>query len=210
MNDINQLELIIILSGILLPSFKHIPKLLFDNHNIKIIELLEIKFEQYTNWNLFLISIYYILYYFNINCYILRDFITINSNTIFILFHSSYIYDYKLFIYFPKSNNMSILTFNIFSFLSHILPVILFNYYTLNDINNYEYQKNNLGFYTLILKLIWAFQNFGSFDITEAYFEIKNKKIIPYIWYYTSIIDILNGYLLIMLKDNLYNKKYIQ
>lgn len=208
-NYMYELELIIIFSGLFLPSFKNFPKLILNgSHNIKFIELLEIKFEQYTNWNIFLIIIYYTLYFFNTDNYILRDFITVNSNTIFIIFHSFYIYDYKLFTYFPKSNNMSILTFNICSFISHILPVIVFNYnsYTYN----YQYDYINLGFYSLLLKTIWAFQNFGSFNVSEAYFDIKNDKIIHFVWYFTGFLDLFNGYLITTLKDNLNNKKYIQ
>lgn len=191
-----QLELIILFFGLSLPYLKKIPKYLF---NIKC-DLAEIKTMQYTNINIALGFLYYGLRIFGINNFLLRDFITINSNSILVIYHSFYIYDYKLFYYFPKSNNMSIFTFHFCSSLVHILPTILFTTETL--LCEYNYEHINISLYTILFKFIWTFQTFGSFDVSKAYFDIPIKYVYI-LWYFAFIIDILSQLVHTMLKDNI-------
>jgi len=64
--------------------------------NIKI-DVLRRKINQYTNWNIYIIFLNYILInYFNINNLMISKFIANNSLNIFILFHTFIIYDSRI------------------------------------------------------------------------------------------------------------------
>ena len=167
------------------------------------------KINPYTNWNILMILINYILNNcFNIYNIFISNFIAHNSLQIMFIFHSFLLYD-KRILFLPVDTSPFILkyTFNntisyktllqieylLANILVHILPV----YYYGDLIIYNKYYDNNIPMYiyTILFKFMWILNIFGNFNITSIYvpsFDLCNIKLIniailgDYIVYKTS------------------------
>jgi len=167
------------------------------------------KINPYTNWNILMILINYILNNcFNIYNIFISNFIAHNSLQIMFIFHSFLLYD-KRILFLPVDTSPFILkyTFNntisyktllqieylLANILVHILPV----YYYGDLIIYNKYYDNNIPMYiyTILFKFMWILNISGNFNITSIYvpsFDLCNIKLInivilgDYIVYKTS------------------------
>jgi hypothetical protein len=186
-------ELILLTTTIILPFTKKF----IDNYiyNDKIKDFSTIILNQYTNWNLFLIMLN-ILYS---NDY-LEYFITINSSSIFIIYHIIYYNNilnlFKIFIIYDSYYEVIII--NIGNFFMHILPVI---YYINKYIDKKIIIDINMGYQVCLFNMLWSLQVVGNFDPSVIYVEM-NTKHLYIMWYFVCILNIsigfgLNYYLLL-------------
>lgn len=189
--ELMKCELILLTTTIILPFTK---KFIDYMYNDKIKDFSSIIFNQYTNWNLFLI----ILNLLYSNDY-LEYFITINSSSIFIIYHFLYYNNilklFKIFIIYDKYD---IIIINIGNFFMHILPLI---YYIEHYFNKKHIININMGYQVCLFNMIWSLQIVGNFDPSVIYVEI-NKKHLYIMWYIVCILNIsigfgLNYYLLL-------------
>ena len=153
------------------------------------------KINPYTNWNILMILINYILNNcFNIYNIFISNFIAHNSLQVMLIFHTFLLYD-KRILFLPIDNSPFILkyTFNntisyktllqieylLANILVHILPV----YYYSDLIIYHKYYDNNIPMYiyTILFKFMWILNIFGNFNITSIYvpsYDLCNIKLI--------------------------------
>lgn len=189
--ELVELEYIIVFTIFFLPICKKITLLLPYNNYYK--NYIIVSLSQYTNWNLFLILIYYTT---NLNNSIFIEFISINSFVINTVYHIFYIYDRKKIMtlpnipYYVKSYHIFIL-----SCIVHILPFLIF---TRKALQNNIVKKNifsNIGFLSALFNIIWSYQCFGSFDPTSVYLKVSKKYIII-TWVGSILLHISFGYII--------------
>lgn len=140
-----------------------------------------IKLNSFTHWNVatLLCNIYY-NNFMNLYC--------INycwTWTIFVTFHSGFIYDNNAFIKIRKKINCNFIQFHSGNFILHTLPVI-YVYYNppLININYYH------ALLALALKLSWVYiSTSGTMDLSSIYVAFSKKTVIRL--YSTSIISTL-------------------
>jgi hypothetical protein len=172
--------------------------------NIKI-DVLRRKINQYTNWNIYIIFLNYILInYFNINNLMISKFIANNSLNIFILFHTFIIYDSRI-LFQALDNSPSVLNkfikcisqkrllqteYIICNIIFHVLPVYFYKD-TLIYYKSYDDTKN-MYLYTMIFKFMWSLNIFGDFNFMSIYipsFEFSNIKLVNFIILLDYILD---------------------
>jgi hypothetical protein len=171
------------------------------------INVIKRKINQYTNWNIYIIFVNYILInFFNINNLLITKFIANNSLNIMILFHTFLIFDPRVLfetidgepfvlnklIKNKKFSSSFLLRceYMICNFVFHILPVY---YYRDTLIHYREYDNTkDMYMYTIIFKFMWALNIFGNFNITSIYvpsFNFCNVKLINIIFIIDYIVD---------------------
>ena len=174
------------------------------NSSIKI-NVIKRKINQYTNWNIYIMFIHYILInVFSINNLLISKFIANNSLILMLLFHSFLIYDPRIlfetidgtpFVLNKIIKNVSSSTllrteYMICNIIFHILPVY---YYSDTLINYRAYDDTiNMFLYTIFFKFMWALNIFGNFNITSIYvpsFDFCNVKLINMIVIIDYIVD---------------------
>lgn len=180
---VKEYEIILLTTSIAIPIFIKLLNIKYISHSLL----------QYTNWNLVLI---FINHYRNNK--ILNVFLTINSATIFVIYH--------IFHFTCKERIMTMANIpkwcththiNIASFFVHILPFLVYGYDFYKNRYIVEY---NMGYNVILFNFIWAFQNFLSFDVQKAYFIVE-PKVIYYIWCSVIVCNISIGYILETSKD---------
>lgn len=184
MNKTIEYELIILGTTIFIPVSKKIINIILPQSYIK--DFIIISMSQYTNWNIFLIFINLI----NNNSY-LKIFITINSTTIFIIYHIFYITNRQLIKKIPNIPSFcNQIHIDIASFFVHVLPFIMYNFYYTN------YKLNhNIGYHVVLYNMVWCFQCFLSFNPHTVYFNINDENVYL-LWCFTMLTHISVGYLL--------------
>jgi len=169
-------------------------------------DLIKRKFNQYTNWNLLMILVNYILNNcFNIHNILISKFIAHNSLQVMLLFHGFLLYDKRIlfltidttpfllkYTFNDTFSNQSLIKFEYFlcNIIIHIIPL----YYQTNILINYNSYDNttHIYMYTILLKFMWILNVFGNFDITSIYvssFNLCNVKFINAIILSDYIID---------------------
>lgn len=180
-----EFELILVSTSISIPL---LIKLLNLNTSSKITKILSQSLLQYTNWNIILIFINHFR-----NNKMLNVFLTINSATIFIIYHIFHFTSKNQIMNMPNIPEWCTHThINIASFFVHILPIIVYG----NDFYKNRYIIDyNMGYNVILFNFIWAFQNFLTFDAKKAYFVISPNAIYI-IWCTIIASNISIGYML--------------
>ena len=196
--DSNQFELFLYIIFICMM----ISKKYTDNIQV---DVLRRKINQYTNWNIYLIFLNYLLInYFGINNLLITKFIANNSLNIFIIFHSFLLYDSR--ILFQTIDNTPFVLNKIIKCISdkrllqteymicniifHVLPVYFYRD-TLVHYKSYDDTKN-LYLYTILFKFMWTLNIFGNYNFMSIYipsFEFSNIKLINGIVVWDYILD---------------------
>jgi len=187
MNNRHEYEIVLVSTTIIIPIVRRIIGHISDKTFGKIST---VTLSQYTNWNMILIGINY--FYHNVYFEI---FITINSSTIFIIYHIFRFTNKDKISLIPNvPKGASIMTIDICSFFVHILPGIVYIYdFIYNKRGNYII-NHNIGYDVVLFNLIWAFQSFKTFSPCSVYFTV-NDNIVYYVWCCTIISHILCGYI---------------
>ena len=196
--DSNQFELFLYIIFICMM----ISKKYTDNIQV---DVLRRKINQYTNWNIYIIFLNYILInYAGINNLLISKFIANNSLNIFIIFHSFLLYDSR--ILFQTIDNTPFVLNKIINCISdkrllqteymicniifHVLPVYFYRD-TLVHYKSYDDTKN-LYLYTILFKFMWTLNIFGNYNFMSIYipsFEFSNIKLINGIVVWDYILD---------------------
>jgi hypothetical protein len=169
------------------------------------IDVLRRKINQYTNWNIYLIFLNYLLInYFNINNLLISKFIANNSLNIFIIFHAFFIYDSRI-LFQAVDNSPFVLNklikgisdkrllqteYMICNIIFHILPVYFYKD-TLIHYKSYDDTKN-MYLYTIIFKFMWSLNIFGNFNFMSIYipsFDFSHIKLVNVIVVWDYILD---------------------
>jgi hypothetical protein len=196
--DCNQFELFLYIIFIcMMISKKYTNNIKFD--------VLRRKINQYTNWNIYLILLNYLLInYADINNLLISKFIANNSLNIFIIFHSFLLYDKR--ILFQTIDNTPFVLNKIIKNISdkrllqteymicnvvfHILPVYFYRD-TLLQYKSYDDTKN-MYLYTIIFKFMWTLNIFGNYNFMSIYipsFDFSNIKLVNGIIVWDYILD---------------------
>lgn len=169
------------------------------------VDVLRRKINQYTNWNIYIIFLNYLLInYAGINNLLISKFIANNSLNIFIIFHSFLLYDSR--ILFQTIDNTPFVLNKIINCISdkrllqteymicniifHVLPVYFYRD-TLVHYKSYDDTKN-LYLYTILFKFMWTLNIFGNYNFMSIYipsFEFSNIKLINGIVVWDYILD---------------------
>jgi len=180
----------------------------FSKKSLKVIksDLIRRKLNQYTNWNILMIFINYILNnYFDINNILISKFLAHNSLQVMLIFHSFLLYDKRiLFLTIDSSPFLLKYTFNdtfskqtllkfeyfLCNIIIHIIPV----YYQSNTLINYKSCDNTIyiHMYSILFKFMWILNIFGNFNITSIYvpsFDLCNVKLVNIIILSDYIVD---------------------
>lgn len=196
--DINQFELFLCMIFIFMTISKRYTQCIT-------IDILRRKINQYTNWNIYLIFLNYILInFFNINNLLISKFIANNSLNIFIIFHTFIIYDSRI-LFQTIDNSPFILNklikgisdkrllhieYIICNIIFHVLPVYFYKD-TLIYYKSYDDSKN-MYLYTIIFKFMWTLNIFGDFNFMTIYipsYNFPNIKLINTIIAWDIILD---------------------
>ena len=192
LSEQNEYETMLILVAISIPSFIKCLKFYFPHNPIS--KWFVTTASQYTNWNITLI----LINYFH-NNRLMNVFITINSSTIFIVYHIFYCTNNKLIRKIPNipsfCNDFHINIANVFM---HVIPFILYTYdcyktikaRTAVDLMNY-----NMGYNVILFNMIWALQCFQGFDPHTVYFKVPYKDVYN-IWVFIIFLNITIGFCL--------------
>lgn len=173
-------------------------------------DLLRRKINQYTNWNILMITANSALYnIFAIKNHIISQFIAINSFQIMALFHLFMLYDSNVLFcvmestpcllkhpIFSRISNNSLVRFEYFvaNIIVHILPVYFYRNYLIGVTTDYSIQMFQ---YIIMFKFMWVLNIFGDFNITSIYvptFSGCNVKLINLVVIVDFIIYKLLGY----------------
>jgi len=180
----------------------------FNKHCLIMIksDLIRRKFNQYTNWNLLMILVNYVLNNcFNIHNILISKFIAHNSLQVVLLFHGFLLYDKRiLFLTIDTTPFLLKYTFNdtfsnqtlikleyfLCNIIIHIIPV----YYQSNTLINYKSCDNTIYIYmySILFKFMWILNIFGNFNITSIYvpsFDLCNVKLVNIIILSDYIVD---------------------
>ena len=196
--DSNQFELFLYIIFICMM----ISKKYTDNIQV---DVLRRKINQYTNWNIYIIFLNYILInYAGINNLLISKFIANNSLNIFMIFHSFLLYDSRI-LFQTLDNTPFVLNkiikgisdklllqteYMICNIIFHVLPVYFYRD-TLVHYKSYDDTKN-LYLYTILFKFMWTLNIFGNYNFMSIYipsFEFSNIKLINGIVVWDYILD---------------------
>ena len=183
-------------------------------------DLLRRKINQYTNWNILMMTFNSALYnIFAIQNHIISQFIAINSFQIMTLFHLFMLYDSNVLFcvmestpcllkhpIFSRISNTSLVRFEYFvaNIIVHILPVYFYRDYLIGAsvststsggvTTDYSIQMFQ---YIIMFKFMWVLNIFGDFNITSIYvptFSGCNVKLINLVVIVDFITYKLLGY----------------
>lgn len=185
MNEIEEFEFeaILVFVTVAIPCFIKFLKTFLPNTCCK--QFIIVTSSQYTNWNLCLVAINHFY-----NNRFMNVFLTINSSTIFIVYHIFYLTNKSLIKQIPNVpdcfNNIHI---DITNVVVHVIPFIgyLYGYYKNTYLCDY-----NMGYNVLLFNMIWAFQCFLSFDPHSVYFKVSEKNIYK-LWLFVIFLDLSIG-----------------
>ena len=161
-------------------------------------DLLRRKINQYTNWNILMMTFNSALYnIFAIKNHIISQFIAINSFQIMTLFHLFMLYDSNVLFcvmestpcllkhpIFSRISNTSLVRFEYFvaNIIVHILPVYFYRDYLIGASGGVTTDYSIQMFqYIIMFKFMWVLNIFGDFNITSIYvptFSGCNVKLI--------------------------------
>ena len=171
-------------------------------------DLLRRKINQYTNWNILMMTFNSALYnIFAIQNHIISQFIAINSFQIMALFHLFMLYDSNVLFcvmestpcllkhpIFSRISNTSLVRFEYFvaNIIVHILPVYFYRDYLIGASVSTSTSTSTSGGvttdysiqmfqYIIMFKFMWVLNIFGDFNITSIYvptFSGCNVKLI--------------------------------
>lgn len=154
--------------------------------------MVKVTLSQYTNWNIILVII---------NSFYKNDefeiFITINSTTIFIIYHIFRLTQKERIQLIPNIPTWcSMLHIDIISFFAHILPFIVYVYdFYLNKYRTcIGLPYHNIGYDVALFNLIWALQCFQGFDPAAVYYQIA---YVYEVWCLTLFSHVATGYVLL-------------
>lgn len=187
MNNRHEYELVLITTSIMIPIVR---KIITKTTNKNIGLMSNITLSQYTNWNVVLIGVNY--FYPNVN---LEIFITINSSTIFIIYHIFRFTNSDKISLVPNIPKcFSLMTIDFCSFFVHVLPGVVYIYdFIYNKSGKYKIE-HNIGYDVALFNLIWAFQTFNTFSPCSVYFLV-NDNYVYCIWCITIMSHIICGYI---------------
>ena len=187
-------------------------------------DLLRRKINQYTNWNILMMTFNSILYnIFAIKNHIISQFIAINSFQIMTLFHLFMLYDSNVLFcvmestpcllkhpIFSRISNTSLVRFEYFvaNIIVHILPVYFYRDYLIGASVSTSTSTSTSGGvttdysiqmfqYIIMFKFMWVLNIFGDFNITSIYvptFSGCNVKLINLVVIVDFITYKLLGY----------------
>ena len=174
-NDISIFHNFLLSTFVSMSFMKHLPCFLIKEN-----KTIQRKFNQYTNWNIFMICAHYIMYhYYDIHSSYLSKFIAINSLQIFLLYHGFVIYDSRILfdildnskpflLNIGRNHNIMIrIEYIIINFFIHILPIISYWKYLFEPLPCYCMM--NMSVYTILFKFMWALNIFGNFEVISIY-----------------------------------------
>jgi hypothetical protein len=176
-------------------------------------DLLRRKINQYTNWNILMMTANSALYnLFAIQNRIICQFIAINSLQIMTLFHLFMIYDSNVLFcvmestpcllkhpIFSRISNNSLVRFEYFvaNIIVHILPVYFYRDYLIGASDGGTDYSIQMFQYIIMFKFMWVLNIFGDFNITSIYvptFSGCNVKLINLVVIVDFITYKLLGY----------------
>lgn len=169
--------------AIAIPSFiKFIKTLLPDSSFNK---WLIITASQYTNWNLCLVAINHFH-----NNRLMNIFLTINSTTIFVVYHLFYFTNRSQIKKIPNIPDcFNEIHLNIVNIFVHVIPCITY----IHDCSKNKYICDyNIGYNVVLFNLIWSLQCFLSFDPHTVYFKVSDKTVYN-LWIFVIFFNISLG-----------------
>jgi hypothetical protein len=185
-----------------MPFLKYVPEIFLKDKNTTIHR----KINQYTNWNIIMIMINYILNnYFEINNSLISKFIALNSLQIFLMYHIIVLYDCRILfdivdnskpfiLKIGRYNDIMIYTeYFIINILIHIMPVYFYYGYIFNTLPCGV--DINMCLYTVLFKFMWALNIFGNFDVMSIYLPSCNICSIK-IFNTALIFDYVSNYII--------------
>lgn len=186
LNEFQEYETILVSVTIAIPCFIKFLKSLLPNSPFN--KWVIVTASQYTNWNLCLV----LINHFH-NNRLMNIFLTINSSTIFIIYHIFYLTNKPLIKQIPNVPDFyTDIHFDITNVIVHVIPFVGYVY---------DYSKNkyiceyNMGYNVILFNMIWALQCFLSFDPHLAYFKISDLNVYK-MWVFVIFLDLSIGYLL--------------
>lgn len=168
-NEINEYEAILAFIVIAIPCFIKFLKT-FLSADSPLNRWLIITASQYTNWNMCLVFINHFH-----NNRLMNIFITINSTSIFIVYHIFYFTNKSLIKKIPNIPDFCTdIHIDIVNVIVHVIPFIgyVYDYYKNRYICDY-----NMGYNVILFNMIWALQCFLSFDPHTVYFKVSYKNV---------------------------------
>ena len=192
---------------VFMPCVKYLP--VINNPNNKTISR---KINQYTNWNLFMITCNSVLYnFYQIDNVFLSKFLALNSFQIFCIYHLFILYDSRVLFGILDNakpfllnigsyhNFMIKLEYFIINFFVHILPAYMYKDYLIQKLP--DEPELNIGIYTILFKFMWALNVFGNFNVVSIYlptFDLCSVKLFNTI----VVFDYLSGAVFEMYKHS--------
>jgi len=145
-----------------------------------------ITISQYTNWNIVLVLVNH---YFN-NQY-MNIFLTINSTTIFIIYHIFHCTNKHLIRRIPNvPESCTELHIDMMNIVVHILPWL---FYTHDYYLNSHKSEHNIGIDVIFYNMMWCLHCFQSFDPHQVYFKISKKNVYK-LWCALIFMNLFFGY----------------
>ena len=183
MKSFNELEIILISTCIILPSFtKFIKYIEYHNFNLKNMRIASC---QYTYWNNYLVIVNH--FYDNDS---LTIFLTINCTIIVIIYNLFHFNCYQLIKKIPNiPQNITDSQIHLGNFIVHIIPFLM---YVENYFDSSLYVHYNMGYIIILFNMVWALQCFVSFDPHDVYFQIEQNNIYR-LWIFLILLDLSFG-----------------
>lgn len=186
LNEVQEYETILVFVTIAIPCFikflkSFLPESPFNKWVI-------VTASQYTNWNLCLV----LINHFH-NNRLMNIFLTINTSTIFIIYHIFYFTNKPLIKQIPNVPDFCTnIHIDITNVIVHVIPFIGYVYDYFKNKYICEY---NLGYNVILFNMIWALQCFLSFDPYTVYFKISDLNVYK-LWMFVIFLNISIGYIL--------------
>ena len=183
-DEFQEYEFILVIVTIAIPCFIKFLKTILSDSSFN--KWMIVTASQYTNWNVCLVFINQFH-----NNRLMNIFITINSTTIFIIYHLFYLTNKPLIKQIPNIPDFfTDIHIDVTNVVVHVIPFIgyAYDYYK----NKYECEYN-LGYNVLLFNMIWALQCFLSFDPHSVYFKISDYNIYK-LWILVIFLNLSIGY----------------
>lgn len=141
---------------------------------------------QYTNWNLCLV----VINHFH-NNHFMNIFLTINSSTIFIVYHLFYLSNKPLIRKIPNIPEFfTDFHIDVINVIVHVIPCLGFiHHYSKNP----YYCDFNMGYNVTLFNMIWALQCFVGFDPHTVYFKISDSNVYK-LWIFLISLNLTIGH----------------
>ena len=189
LSEQNEYEAMLIFVAISMPSFIKCVKFYFPHNTVG--KWFAITASQYTNWNICLVVINHFY-----NNRFMNLFLTINSTTIFIVYHMFYLTNKPLIKQIPNipefCNDYHI---NIVNVIVHVVPFIGYIYDFYKNRYLVDTIDYNAGYNVIFFNMIWALQCFQSFDPHTVYFQVSYSNVYK-MWVLIIILNLSVGFCL--------------